>query len=219
MSLLIAAGAEAIGLSHETLARALFRGPPDRCRRPAPIPPGGPGRSGRGRDRADKTRHRHRGRTAADGDGALALCAALVGIARSAYAIERLTREKAELVAALRSPLHVGLVEASIRQFCASARARFEACADFDAKRQFLVDHVERLIYNRYKVAIAGSVAVESASGESKLQFRIEGEIDGRRYVRGRDRYVRKLGGGRSAGASRSCNSAQTKRSAAFRAL
>jgi hypothetical protein len=110
-------------------------------------------------------------------------------------------------------------VEASIRQFCASARARFEACADFDAKRQFLVDHVERLIYNRYKVAIAGSVAVESASGESKLQFRIEGEIDGQRYVRGRDRYVRKLGGGRSAGASRSCNSAQTKRSAAFRAL
>jgi hypothetical protein len=69
-------------------------------------------------------------------------------------------------------------VEARVRQFCASARARFEACADFDARRQFLVAHVERVIYDRYKVAIAGSVAVPSASGDTKLQFRIEGEID-----------------------------------------
>jgi site-specific DNA recombinase len=92
--------------------------------------------------------------------------------------LERLTREKAELVAALRSPLHEDFVDASIRQFCASARARFQECADFDAKRHFLVEHVERVIYNRYKVAIAGSVPVQSASGETKLQFRIQGEIE-----------------------------------------
>jgi site-specific DNA recombinase len=90
--------------------------------------------------------------------------------------LERLTREKAELVAALRSPQHEDFVDASVRQFCASAKARFQACADFDAKRQFLVGHVERVIYNRYKVTIAGSVP-QSASGETKLQFRIEGEI------------------------------------------
>ena len=53
-----------------------------------------------------------------------------------------------------------------------------QACADFDAKRQFLLGHIERVIYNRYKVTIAGSVPVQSASGETKLQFRIEGEID-----------------------------------------
>ena len=41
--------------------------------------------------------------------------------------LERLTREKAELVAALRSPLHEDFVDASIRQFCASANARFQA--------------------------------------------------------------------------------------------
>jgi hypothetical protein len=34
------------------------------------------------------------------------------------------------------------------------------------------------VIYNRYKVTIVGSVPVQSASGEIKLQFRIEGEID-----------------------------------------
>jgi hypothetical protein len=52
------------------------------------------------------------------------------------------------------------------------------ASADFDAKRQFLVDHVVRAIYNRYNVTIVGSVPVQSASGETKLQFRIEGKID-----------------------------------------
>ena len=104
--------------------------------------------------------------------------------------LERLTREKAELVAALRSPQHEDFVDASVRQFCASARARLEACADFDAQRQFLLGHVERVIYNRYKVTIAGSVPVQSASGDTKLQFRIEGEID-QKAVRSRRRKVR----------------------------
>jgi hypothetical protein len=71
-------------------------------------------------------------------------------------------------------------VDASVRQFCASANARLQASADFDAKRQFLVGHVARVIYNRYQVTIAGSVPVQPASGETKLQFRIEGEIVGK---------------------------------------
>jgi site-specific DNA recombinase len=91
---------------------------------------------------------------------------------------ERLTREKAELVAALRSPQHEDFVDASIRQFCASARARFQECVDFDSKREFLLGHVERVIFHRYKVTIAGSVPLQSTLGEAKLQFRIEGEID-----------------------------------------
>jgi hypothetical protein len=90
------------------------------------------------------------------------------------------TREKAELVAASRSPQHEDFVDASVRQFCASANARLQASADFDAKRQFLAGHVERVIYNRYQVTIAGSVPVQPASGETKLQFRIEGEIVGK---------------------------------------
>jgi hypothetical protein len=43
---------------------------------------------------------------------------------------------------------------------------------------EFLANYVEKVIYNRYKVTITGSVPVQSASGESKLQFRIEDEID-----------------------------------------
>ena len=92
--------------------------------------------------------------------------------------LERLTREKAELAAALRSPQHEDFVDASVRQFCANANARFQACADFEAKRQFLRDHLERVIFNRYTVTVTGSVPGLSASGDTKLQFRIEGEID-----------------------------------------
>jgi hypothetical protein len=103
---------------------------------------------------------------------------------------ERLAREKAELVAALRSPQHEDFVEARIRQFCASANARLESCADFDAKPQFLLGHVERVIYNRYKVTLAGSVPVQSVSGDTTLRFRIEGEIDGK-AVRSRPRTMR----------------------------
>jgi aminopeptidase N len=92
--------------------------------------------------------------------------------------LERLVREKAKLAAALQSPQHEDFVDANVWQFCASANARLQASADFDAKQQFLVDHVERVIYNRYNVTIVGSAPVQSASGETKLQFRIEGKID-----------------------------------------
>jgi hypothetical protein len=69
-------------------------------------------------------------------------------------------------------------VDASVRQFCATAKARLQACSDFDANRQFLVDHVERVIYNRYDVTMVGSIPVRTESGETKLPFRIGGKID-----------------------------------------
>jgi site-specific DNA recombinase len=91
---------------------------------------------------------------------------------------ERLTRNKTELVAALRSPLAEDFMDASLRQFCASAKAKWQASLDYDARRQFLVSHLERVIYNRYHVAIVGTVPVQSASGETMIRFRIEGEIN-----------------------------------------
>src|SRR6516164_3582289 len=77
--------------------------------------------------------------------------------------LQRLVREKTRLAAALRSPLQEDFVDASVRQFCAIAKARFAACSDADATRQFVLDHIERVIYNRYEVTIVGSVHVPSA--------------------------------------------------------
>jgi hypothetical protein len=51
------------------------------------------------------------------------------------------------------------------------------------AKRDFLLSHIERVVFSRYNVTIVGSVPVQAASGETKLPFRIEGEID-RKAVR-----------------------------------
>ena len=92
--------------------------------------------------------------------------------------LARLVRAKAKLVTVLRPTHHEDFVDASIRQFCATAKARLQACTDFDANRRFLVDHVERVIYNRYNVAIVGAVPVRTEAGETKLPFRIEGKID-----------------------------------------
>jgi hypothetical protein len=90
----------------------------------------------------------------------------------------RLTRTKAELVAAMRYPHQEDFVDASIRQFCATGNARLVTCTDFDTKRQFLKDYVERVIFNRYLITITGSVPVRLASGETTLRFRIEGAIN-----------------------------------------
>src|SRR5215471_15865458 len=78
----------------------------------------------------------------------------------------------------LRPTHHEDFVDASTRQFCATAKARLQACSDFDANRHFLVDHVDRVIYNRYNVTIVGSIPVRTESGESKLPFQIKGKID-----------------------------------------
>ena len=51
-------------------------------------------------------------------------------------------------------------MDASLRQFCATARARLQVCCDFDANRHFLVDHIEREIYERYDVSVVGAILV-----------------------------------------------------------
>jgi hypothetical protein len=90
----------------------------------------------------------------------------------------RLQRTKAKHAVALRPAHHEDFVDASVRQFCATAKARLQTCCDFDANRRFLVDHVERVIFNRYDVAVAGSIPVPTPSGETGLPFRIKGKID-----------------------------------------
>jgi hypothetical protein len=51
-------------------------------------------------------------------------------------------------------------------------------CSDVDANRQFLLAHVEQVIYNRCEVTIVGSSPVRTESGETNLPFRIGGKID-----------------------------------------
>jgi hypothetical protein len=100
---------------------------------------------------------------------------------------ERLIRKKAELVAALRSPQQEDFVDASLRQFCATANVRWQACTDQDAIRQFIVDHIEKVIFNHYHVAVVGSVPVHSASGRPNCDFASKARLTSRRCVQKRD--------------------------------
>jgi hypothetical protein len=69
-----------------------------------------------------------------------------------------------------------GLSTASIHRYCATARARFEACADFDDKRAFLRDYVERIVFDRGRITVLASLSLDGATPRT-LPFRIEGEI------------------------------------------
>ena len=56
--------------------------------------------------------------------------------------------------------------------------------ASFDDKRQFLVEHVERDIYDHYRVTVVGSVPIRMQISQSqeiemrKIAFCLRGEID-----------------------------------------
>jgi hypothetical protein len=85
--------------------------------------------------------------------------------------LERLQRTKAKLAAATRSAQHEEFVDASVRQFCATAKARLRACTDFDTNRQFLVAHVARVIFKRYDVVIVGLSRYEPHTGRPGYPF------------------------------------------------
>jgi site-specific DNA recombinase len=109
-------------------------------------------------------------------------------IARNrAYDAETLDlgRQKAELMQSTSLLDRQDTVEAGIAQFCENARARLKRCRDFASKRQFLLDHVEKVTFIDDRVTIHGSVALkltttsrELAETEtSKLEFRISDQI------------------------------------------
>jgi hypothetical protein len=83
--------------------------------------------------------------------------------------LERLIREKARLAAALRSPDHKDFVDASVRQFCATAKARWYACTTGEAQRQFLLDFIEGVIFDHYKITVVGSVPIQTARERARF--------------------------------------------------
>jgi hypothetical protein len=77
----------------------------------------------------------------------------------------------------------------SIREYCERAKQRFDQCTTFELTRQFLVDHVQRIVYLRGKVTLLGSVPVKRGTFQAAVAvpFRIEDELD-RRAIRAKPR-------------------------------
>jgi hypothetical protein len=98
--------------------------------------------------------------------------------------LHRLKSKKAEFISKL-PPIHKDSIDLSIRHFCDTARVRVGTCFNFETKRQFLLDYVQRIIYRQYKVTVIGSVPIWMNTNEDrqlsetrKMEFRLEGEID-----------------------------------------
>jgi hypothetical protein len=61
-----------------------------------------------------------------------------------------------------------------------TGKNRFEQCSTFDETRQFLVEHLERVIYVHSKVTIPGLVSFKRCTHQAPISasFRIEGELE-----------------------------------------
>jgi hypothetical protein len=74
--------------------------------------------------------------------------------------LQRLHKRKLPIAKELETAAANDMVESSIKEYCELAKARFEHCNTFDATREFLLDHIQRIVYNRSKVIILGNVPV-----------------------------------------------------------
>jgi hypothetical protein len=77
-------------------------------------------------------------------------------------------------------------VETAVTQHCEAVKARLDKCVDFNTKRQFLLDFVEKVTFWNDRITVHGSVPVrekisrEAASaGACNLAFCIQGRITG----------------------------------------
>ena len=66
------------------------------------------------------------------------------------------------------------VIDASINQYCESVRTRLLSCTDFESKRQFLLDHIEKVTYWNDRIALHGSIPVSSQDKDSESVSNME---------------------------------------------
>jgi hypothetical protein len=105
--------------------------------------------------------------------------------------LKRLLARKSKIAKELEEAAASDMVAHSIREYCERAKQRFEQWNTFDMTRQFLRDHVQRIIYLHGKVTLLGSVPVKRGTFQAAapVPFRIEGELD-RKAIRAKPRKV-----------------------------
>jgi hypothetical protein len=97
--------------------------------------------------------------------------------------LNKLKGEKEDLLKKIPLLHKKEIIDMSIKQYCDNAKTRFDRVIDFDTKRQFILDYVEKIVYQNNKVEIHGSVPIklkayeESNSELAKIEFCIKGVI------------------------------------------
>lgn len=62
------------------------------------------------------------------------------------------------------------VIDVSIKQYCEMLKIKFEKCLDFETKRQFLMEYIEKIVYWNDKVELHGSVPVKLKTYEDRGQ-------------------------------------------------
>ena len=83
------------------------------------------------------------------------------------------------------------LVDTSLAQYCETAKQQFKNLKDFTSKRQFLLDHIDRVIVAKNAISIYGYVSVrlkayddpDQPSDAGKIWFCIEQELNRPRLI------------------------------------
>lgn len=96
----------------------------------------------------------------------------------------KLKAERADLTKRIPLLHKTEVVDASIRQYCEAGKIRLNKCSDFDAKRKFVLDYIERIAYSNDNIMVYGSVPIKLKAYEgsdfaeaSKLDFKLGDRI------------------------------------------
>ena len=94
-----------------------------------------------------------------------------------------LTKRKVSILEQIPLFQKTAVVDVAIQQYCETAKSRHKQCVNFETKRQFLLDYIEKVTYWNDKIAVHGSVLVTMKSEHvretetNKIEFRIEMKI------------------------------------------
>ena len=100
--------------------------------------------------------------------------------------ISKARAQRDELVKRIPVLLNPQLIDVSVRQHVEAVKTRLETATDFDTKRRFLLDHIDKVVYANDRIALYGSMPVDLPSDEApgqptertKIGFCIEGILN-----------------------------------------
>lgn len=102
--------------------------------------------------------------------------------------VNKLKIEKVELMRKIPLLHKKQILDVSIKQYCDNAKTRFERCTDFETRRQFILDYIEKIIYENERVEIHGSVPIKLKANKdtdtelAKIEFYIKGTLTRSRF-------------------------------------
>ena len=92
--------------------------------------------------------------------------------------ILKLKKQRSDILKRIPLLHKTDLIDASIREYCETAEARFRGCVDFETRRQFLIDFVEKVEFSNDRLAVYGAVPVKVKQEYEESEHIIDAETN-----------------------------------------